>query len=760
MLVRHLAALSVSSLLIACSGGGGSQVAQVPPGPTLPPPQASPAPPSTSPPSDSREPSPVLSPGLRPTPGCTNCGIFTAEYNAQYGLATIGAGQANDAGLTGWGVRVGMVDTGIDVNHPEFASRQISGRDFGGNGPQGHLVDEAGHGTHVSSILGASRDAQGMRGVAYDSLLYSYRVDAFAGRFLPGVATDAAWAQVLEQHITDGIQVSNNSWGSTLAITQVSEGRLRSTYRQVIPTLVRAQQQGTIFVFAAGNDGGTQPSVIGAMPVRIGELQDQWLVVVAVDEQLRETAFTNRCGLAAEFCVAAPGQDINAARANEDGYRTLSGTSMAAPHVAGVVALVYQRFPELDPAEITNRVKATASLDGLTGFGPQGCTIDTCSEAQMRAIFGHGLVNAQAATSPIGTLVYATDGNAKTSAGHELGSTSFSVPAGLGPAIADQLSQTKVAVFDSFDGATFHVPAHHLFDTGKRQNLAAIGYAAHPNALQASQGIGAHASSFALNQSTVPMFVSFSNHALTAMSATSWGAKAGFMAQPALLTNQATQQFEWGLVHNDRFSVRPFAQFAQDSDGQLLGGGLNLSFRPTLASRAHIGLAQTQSPMANSLLGNQNTNPIAMNTAEIGFEHDLNPKLSVFARSRITSLGRASASTEQWGVRGGQILQHHIGMELKLDQARVAFGAYDPGTLNNGTLTLLMPDGRTAQGQVTYREQGFSVNQQRRFGGFLATMIPIRMGSTDLGTVTFSIQQSTDNPSRVGRASLTYSHQF
>jgi len=405
-------------------------------------------------------------------------------------------------------------------------------------------------------------------------------------------------------------------------------------------------------------------------------------------------------------------------------------------------------------------VKATASLEGLTGIGPQGCTLQTCSQAQMRAIFGHGLVNAEAATSPIGTLVYSTNGDAKSGVGHEVGSGALSVPAGLGPAIASQLRQTQVAVFDSFDGATFRVPADQLFNVDELQRLAAIGYASSSHSLQASQGIGAYAGTFVANQSTIPMFISFSNHALTAMSATAWGPKAGFMAQPALLTNQPTQQFEWGLVHNDRISVRPFAQFAQDNDARLLGAGLNLSFRPTDALRAHIGLAQTQSPMTNSLVGNSASGQISMNTAEIGLEHDINPSLSVFARSRVTSLGSSNASVQHWGVRGGQIMQHHIGLELKLNEARVAFGAYDPGALSNGALTLMMPEGRTADGQVTYREQSFNVNQQRRFGGFAAAMFPLRLGSTDLGTVTLSVQQSPDNPSRVGRASLTYSHQF
>jgi subtilase-type serine protease len=714
-------------------------------------------------------PSPIPSTGAEHTATNTTLGAFGAEYDAQYGLRLINASAANDAGFTGWGVRTAVVDTGIDTSHPEFFGRDISGRNFGGGGPSRHLSDSVGHGTHVAAILAGTRDGSGMRGVAYDAQLYSYRISSFGGgppgtaTSLSGVASDSAWTEVIDQHTSDRIRVSNNSWGSTTTIDAVSESQLRATFTESIPALVRAQQQGTIFVFAAGNASAANPSSTGGMPARVTELKSQWLVVVAVDANLREASFTNRCGMAADFCVTAPGVNIYSAKANSTGYEELSGTSMAAPHVAGVVALVYQRFPELNAAEIANRVKATASLNDLQARNPDGslgCTVSSCSDSDMRAIFGHGMVDAQAAINPIGVLVYSTDGDATSSSGHTVGSMTLMVPASLGANIESQLREVDVAVFDSFDGATFRVSADQVFNTQQKQALGAIGYAAATHALHAAQGIAPFAGTFAATNSVTPLYVSFSNNALTAMAATSWGDKAGLMSQPALLSDQAMQQFEWGLIQNDQLSVRPFTQFAQDEAGKLLGFGMNMSFRPTERLRAHISLAQSQSPTANSINGSYRTSAVPINSAEIGLEHDLTRNVAFFARSRLTELGATRATTDQWGIQGGQIFQHHVGLEFKRDDTKVAIGAYDPGQIRNGQLALLLPDARTPDGQVIYREQRFNVQQGPRVGAFIAAKAPIRLGAQNLGTVTLSIQQSPYESSRVGRASLTYSHQF
>ena len=733
------ALLAATVLLTACGGGGSGTVT-------------------------ASQPPPTSSPGDNFIGIDTTAGAFGLEYDAQYGLRQLNIAAANDSGLTGLGVRMAVVDTGIDASHTEFRGRRISGFNFGSTDSSGYLTDSDGHGTHVAAIMAANRDGLGMRGVAYDAALYAYKISSSTGvggstTTLPGVATDAAWTNVINQHSTDRIQVSNNSWGSSSTIDTISEGQLRATYQSSIPALVQAQQQGTIFVFAAGNSGDNNPSLTGAMPALITELKPQWLVTVAVDENLREPAFTDRCGMAADFCVTAPGVNIFSAEANNvTGYTTLSGTSMAAPHVAGVVALVLQQFPELTAAEVTNRVKVTSSLENLTGFF--GCTMATCGDSSMRAIFGHGLVNAQAATSPIGTLIYTTDGNVKTTSGHAVGTTALMVPAGLGQQIARQLQRIDVAVFDSFDGATFRVTADKVFNTQQQHKIYPVGYSTASLTLHNAQSIAPFSKTITSQSGALPHHISFATNAFTAISATTWGDKAGLMAQPALMSDQAMQQFEWGLVQTDRLSVRPFTQFSQNNSGELMGAGINLSIKPISSVRAHLSIAKSQSYMASNINRFPQSTAVAVNVAEFGLEHDITPNVSVFARSRLTELGSTSASTQQWGIKGGQIFQHHLGVEFKVNQIKLAVGAYDPGQMRNTQIALLLPDSRTPEGRVNYKEQRFDVSQKTQVGVFLAAKANLHHGATSFGTVTFGIQQSPYESSKVGRASLTYTHQF
>ncbi|MBT4284714.1 MAG: S8 family serine peptidase, partial [Rhodobacteraceae bacterium] len=99
--------------------------------------------------------------------GCGGSGTpvsvnYAPELSNQYGLGLIGADTINSAGYTGSGIKVAVVDTGIDSSHAEFSGRTIYGKDFGGS-TNGYADDENGHGTHVASIIGANKDAVGMR---------------------------------------------------------------------------------------------------------------------------------------------------------------------------------------------------------------------------------------------------------------------------------------------------------------------------------------------------------------------------------------------------------------------------------------------------------------------------------------------------------------------------------------------------------------------------------------------------------------------
>ncbi|MGW3964914.1 S8 family serine peptidase [Amycolatopsis sp. NPDC005003] len=258
----------------------------------------------------------------------------------------IGAPTAWQAGLTGRGVTVAVLDTGIATAHPDFAGRVGPSKDFTG---KGSIEDDQGHGTHVASTIAGSGAASGgkYRGVAPDATLAVGKVlDGSGHGTFDAVLAGMQWA-VTEAHA----RVVNMSLGGG-----PSDGT--DPVSEAVNTLTR--DHGTLFVVAAGNSG--QDESVGSPAAA-----DAALAVASVSKKDVLSAFSSRGPRpddgAAKPDVAAPGESITAARPAGippvgepvgDGYQTLDGTSMATPHVAGSAAILAQQHADW-PAE---RLKA------------------------------------------------------------------------------------------------------------------------------------------------------------------------------------------------------------------------------------------------------------------------------------------------------------------------------------------------------------------------------------------------------------------
>ena len=133
-------------------------------------------------------------------------GDYGTEYNNQVGLAQINATGLNNYGHTGAGIKVAVIDTGIDSSHTEFNGKTMYGRNFGGISAS---LDAHGHGTHVASIIAGNRDASGMRGIAYNSELYIYNPLATGSSFS---FSDTNMGTMYDYLSTDNIRVSNHSY--------------------------------------------------------------------------------------------------------------------------------------------------------------------------------------------------------------------------------------------------------------------------------------------------------------------------------------------------------------------------------------------------------------------------------------------------------------------------------------------------------------------------------------------------------------------
>ncbi len=270
--------------------------------------------------------------------------------------AQIGAPAAWEAGYTGAGVTVAVLDSGIDTAHPDFAGRIVEARSFLEWAPD--AIDEVGHGTHVASILagsGAASDGR-YRGIAPDALL-------LIGKICDFDCPESSVLAGMEWAATNGAAVVNMS----LTATDTPE---IDPLEEAINTLTA--EHGTLFVAAAGNEfacGGPDFLQVGSPGTA-----DAALSVGAVDPEDQLAAFSCRGprigdgGLKPD--ITAPGVAIAAARAAgtplgdldpvDDFYARLDGTSMATPHVAGAAALLAQQHPEWRAEDLKAALMASA----------------------------------------------------------------------------------------------------------------------------------------------------------------------------------------------------------------------------------------------------------------------------------------------------------------------------------------------------------------------------------------------------------------
>lgn len=210
----------------------------------------------------------------------------------------------------GEGVRVALLDTGIDESHPDLNGAIDDVRDF--TGSRAGAADRNGHGTHTAGIVAARKNERGVVGVSPECRLLIGKVldDAGAGS-TASVAAGIDWA------CDQGADVINLSLGSPYrdaALQQVVE---------------RAAAKGKFLIAAAGNDGARGG-------VNFPARWEETIAVAAIDRQGSPCAFSS-AGPEVDF--AAPGQEVMSTYLGH-GYARLSGTSMAAPFVSGLVALL------------------------------------------------------------------------------------------------------------------------------------------------------------------------------------------------------------------------------------------------------------------------------------------------------------------------------------------------------------------------------------------------------------------------------------
>ncbi len=284
------------------------------------------------------------------------------EYEYSWGTRHIRADFAHASGNKGAGVRIAILDTGIDYNHEDLAGNYRGGHDFVFNDDDPFDDSFNSHGTHIAGIIAAEENGFGMIGVAPEADLFAVKVLDGAG-----FGTEEWIIAGIDWAVANGVDVINMS----------IEGPDRQGLREACD---RARDAGVVLVAAGGN------SLVGEGPIEFPAAYESVIAVTGTDPSDLPGYFAP---IGESLELAAPGVDV-VSTVSGGGYGSLSGTSQAAAYVTGTAALlVLAGVDDLNGDELVNNedVRLTLLL-----------TASDLGTAGNDATYGHGLVNAEAAS--------------------------------------------------------------------------------------------------------------------------------------------------------------------------------------------------------------------------------------------------------------------------------------------------------------------------------------------------------------------------
>lgn len=334
----------------------------------------------------------------------------TVEYEKQWGLEAIHAAksyavlQKNNMAIAGNGVKVVIIDSGIDQNHIDLNANINFDDSFNYADNNANFSDyDDKHGSKVASIASGVKNNLGIHGVAFDSEIVVAKVFSENSAEVESILSAIEGASQI-----NGVKVMNASlgYGSYSSYDGQTNGASFNDLILINNLINNVKNNDILLVVAAGNDGdnyndgqgfGANPDYLNhpkpskpALFANNSDLEYYVLAVGSVNEDGRISDFSNRCGVAKNYCLVAPGEGVSGSFSDVGGdfiSTNISGTSFAAPFVSGAAAVLRSAWPHLTASQTAQILLFTA-----TDFGEPG--IDE--------IYGRGMLNLYGAIQSYG----------------------------------------------------------------------------------------------------------------------------------------------------------------------------------------------------------------------------------------------------------------------------------------------------------------------------------------------------------------------
>lgn len=629
---------------------------------------------------------------VKPTPAS----FETTEYNAQYGLGKIKASEIYSDGYSGSGVTVAVIDSGVDLDHPNLVDNIASGgydyydddSDANPNGQGGSMS----HGTHIAGIIAGMKNSSEMHGVAYSAKILSLRVGSTSS------PSSAAAYSAHSGAIAKGAKVLNNSY--SLGWSTAGGDKL-----------LEVRNNDIVQVWAAGNSSNSDPSNYAIAPNNSGyeDLADSLIAVVATDSTNTIAPYSNKCGVAKNWCMAAPGTDIYSTVDTTDNghsgnYATMSGTSMAAPHVSGAIAVLRSKWPSKTAAQIV-----TILYDTATDLGDAG--IDTT--------YGRGLLNLDNALYAQGYLnLYSPSGSS-----YSLEDSDLNVSSIVGNVLNKSI---KTAVYDKYkrdyyynlDGAIVSPGGVNLLNELKYDsevftvNQPGFNFSQKNDSINVDGQVSDYTLSYSRNTPLIEslslmknkvdlnMSSNFSLHNATHLSQVDSASTFGISKSGNVTVGAGALS---GFIDKDKqHSVNGFSLSAltQPTDGLSVEVQLNqLNEKDTFLSNYFSGAYQT---------GSAKTNSVSLTAAsELGDNFDFIAQASKGKTGVDTLSNSVVSNITTVDTSGYSLALIKNGFTSKNDKAY--FSIKQPLKVDSGDLTLRTANGLNADDSISFVDQSVSL---------------------------------------------------